>query len=604
MSKPKGIALLKGCLAFFLTTVILAGSFPAGALEPEEGVKADKTTSVLSESERTFRLDYRVWSEDWVGRETGPCDVILLLDVSHEMSGQITSGKDGKTRLESLRDGAKAFLKELGEVSPDSRAGLVLFGESTSVTEPVSLDEQGTEKLLSSISQAKAEQKGEPDYTGALEQAQKLAEKLGDSASRPLYLVTVTSGLWAGDTKTALPALQTLRNDGAKSYTTLLCASPEEETEDFWQAMSSAPLSVHHYLCGAEAENCLRQICRDIAAALSVEVVQRLDPRFDLTESEQSRLRGEGAHLTLERAGSWTVSWEVDLPRRKTSPWTASLVVKAKESFPGGNDVLTDNEGTGVYRAGEKIVPLPETSVNVPLNLAVEELETELFLGEHVRAAVNKKNVEELMVISPAPAWFGKGQTGSFSYYWETAEGGPVGSLKQLEVQRPEQDVSYRLRVTYRPDSDGRSSVGKPVEVTEKSALYKIKVTGGTIRINGTAESGTALSENSFLLFRLEKEDGKVFFCTARPEADPESGRLSLQGELIGLPYGTYTVVPISGNGVAVEESMRVCRLGVWEKDDTVSPERNFAQAQFTLRNTSPWENSFAARLYGQGGAK
>jgi len=602
MLKRKGLARLKSCLVFFLTAVVLAGSFPAGALEPEEGVRADKTVTVLNEKERSFRLDYRVWSEDWVSRSAVPCDVILLLDVSREMSGQIISGKDGKTRMESVRKGTEAFLKELGEISPDSRAGLVLFGEDIRQVGPVSLDEQGREKLLTAISNVKAE--GDPDYTGALEQARQLTEQLENPGSRPLYLVTMASGLWAGDAKTALPALQVLRDNGAKSYTALLCASPEEETEDFWQAMSSVPLSSHHYLCGAEAESCLRQICRDIAAVLSVEVVQRLDPRFDLTESEQSRLRREGAHLNPEQDGSWTVSWEAGLPRRRDLPWKASLTVKAKESFPGGNDVITDGEGTGIRRAGEEIASLPETSVNVPLNLTLEDLETELFLGERVRATINRKNVEEIMAAGPAPAWFGKGQTGSFSYLWETEKGSPVGSLKQLELQQPKEDVSYRLRVTYRPGSDGLASVGVPIKTTEKTALYKIRMVSGAIRIKGTTGSGAALSENSSLLFRLEKEDGEIFFRTAVPEADPESGRLSLQGELTGLPYGTYTVVPVSGNGVAAEETMRVCRLGVWEKDDTVSPERNFAQARFTLRNTRPWENFLTKRFYGQGGGK
>ncbi len=553
------------------------------AAENTDGVRADRSAVVVSEQARTFRLDYRVWSEESVNRRARPCDVLLLLDVSASMEDKAEGGA-GLSRLEYMRDGVGGFLEELLQTSPDSRAGLLLFGEKTTAVEPVLLDGAGTATLQKALAGAKAEPCETPDYAGALEQAAKLRESLGNSG-RPLFLITVASGNWAGDTDKALPNLQALRDLGAQSYTALLCQSPEEETEEFWLEMSSAPLPTHHYLCAGEAEGCLKQIRRDISSLFSVETVQRLDPRFDLDKSEQERLLGEGAHLEQAQNGAWTVSWEVDLPRREESPWQASLTVRARRAFPGGNDVPLDGEGTGVYRAGAAVADFLPVSVNVPMSFSLKNLDTEIFLGEKIKTATKDKTLEEAMLTLPEMSWFGKGQTGRLSYFWETEAGESVGSLEQLGTLRPKKETAYRLRASYAPASPGLFSVGKPVQPVEKTALCRVRVTPGTLQIKAAPEEGVKLSGDSSLLFRLEKDSGEVYYRKAVSEGDPQSGKRFLAAEFSGLPYGTYTVSPVSQNGLTCREAFLTCRLGVWEKDDTVSPRRNRAQLRFTLCN-------------------
>lgn len=583
MANQKGRCRLKRWVSFLFAAVFMTEGIQAGALGPEAGVQADRSVSVEAGSRRGFQLNYKVWSEDWVNRAAEPCDVVLLLDASGGMNER-SSGEGEKTWLECLQKGTETFLRELSQVSPDSRAGVLVLGETVRRAGLSALNSRGVDELLSTVSGVE-QGKGDPiNYAEALEQAEKLMEEGKAGGSRPLYLITVTSGLWAGEEKAVLPKLQSLRDKGVKSYVALLRASAEEETVDFWQSMSSAPLSTHYYLCAGEAESCLGRIRRDIASVLSVEVVQRLDPRFELPSDERERLRDQGAHLDLEKNGAWVISWEADLPRQKNAPWTASLTVQAKEAFPGGNDIAIDGEETGIYRAGEKISSLPELTVNVPLNLDLTDLESPLFLGERVRITADGKTIEERMQKSPEPDWFGKGKTGSFSWLWETAQGDSVGSLKQLESQTPEKDVSYRLSVSYRPGSDGLSSVGTPVKAVEKTALYKIKVTGGTVRLTAAA-NGETVPKTAFVLFRLDRENGQTFFCTILPEADPESGIVSLEGEIKDLPYGTYTATPVFWNGAAPVEAHQRFRLGVWEKDDTVSVERSFAEARFTLKS-------------------
>ncbi len=551
--------------AAVLLAVLLAwlgfGQGASQAREENPEPRGTKEAVVVDEAKRAFRLDYRVWAEgDW---EAESRDVLFLLDASAAAEGQ-------------ARKGVEDFLEGLSQTAPSSRAGLVLFGEETESVAPSLLDKAGLEKLEEALSSAKSKAKGKPDYGKALGQAQKLAQKL--EKGRPLILVTITSGQWAGDRKACLETMDSLRDGGAESYTVLLCAEAKEEVTAFWRDMSSSPLASHHFLCGEEAGPCLDKVRRDVSGVETVEVVQRLDPRFSLEEKEVERLEDAGA-CAEETDGVWTVTWGADFPRTKESPWKASLTVRAKDEFPGGNDVCTDEEETGLYRGGKLIDPLPETRVNVPVSLKMKDLESELFLGQRVKVTLNGKKIEGQMAPGE-DAWFGKAWTGSVSCTWETAAGKPVGSLWELEALRPERDTTYRLRASYRPESSGKNAVGNPVKPVEAVALYRVKVTAGVLRIKVTGKE--ELPADSSLRFRIQRDDGRVFFSEANPEADPESGRIFLEAELDCLPYGRYTVTPLGKNGLPYRESAQTCQLGVWDRDDTISPRRNRTWLNFS----------------------
>lgn len=555
--------------AFFLTR----SAWAAWAAPPdyEAGVRGSRTVAVRNEAQRSFQLSYRVWSEDWVCEKAQPSRVILLLE-------EAACGKG------SVKNGIENFLESFRELSPKSQIGIVVFGKACTAVPLTELSDEGVRTLTEAVEGINAEEKAET-YSGALQKAQELLKQSGTAeagspGTTPVSLVTLTAGDWLEEGDSALTELQVLRSLGVRSYTVSLCSDPGQEEEEFWQSLSSVPLSTHHYLCGDEPENCLSQIQRDIAAVLTVEVTEQLDPRFTLSKSEQLRLSRAGAHLAEE--GAWKISWQVSLPRRESSPWEAGVTVLPRESFSGGNDVPLSREGSGLYRAGKEFLSFSPVYANVPLSLELEDYDAELFLGERVKTSYQKKSVEELLLATPVPEWFGRGKTGDFSYFWETESGGSIGSLRQLNQLQPQHGINYRLRVTYRPDSPGLLGVGEPVPVTERSALYRIKLVSGSLRIRAKTGAGVELDGSSSMKFRLEGNNGILRRCTAKLEADPESGRLFLEGEATNLPYGVYTVFPEAGE-FSCAEAVQTCRLGVWERDDTVSPQRKSAKADFTL---------------------
>ncbi len=308
-----------------------------------------------------------------------------------------------------------------------------------------------------------------------------------------------------------------------------------------------------------------------------LEVVERLDPRFDLSDEERGRLKEEGASLTAESDGSWKIVWKP----AGGDPWEASLTLSARPDFPGGNDVETDLAGTGLYRDGKEAATLTATLLNVPLAFSVQDFETELFLGQRVKLTVDGENVERAMLASPEPNWYGKSQTGSFSFSWETEDGEAVGSLKELERFLPERETSYRLRAVFEPASLGALGEGTPIKRVEKTALYKVKVTPGMLCVRAELPEGTG--KDASFKFKIAGENGGLWYRTALPEADPEGGPAFLALELGGLPFGAYEVVPLSGSGLACREGAKPCLLGIWDRDDTISPSRSRARVSFKL---------------------
>ena len=86
----KGAALLLLAAGF-----LFGGGAPGKALDYESGVRSSKSVSARKETVRSFQMEYQVWSEDWVGREAAPCDVILLLEYSSRMreTASVQKGK-------------------------------------------------------------------------------------------------------------------------------------------------------------------------------------------------------------------------------------------------------------------------------------------------------------------------------------------------------------------------------------------------------------------------------------------------------------------------------------------------------------------------------
>lgn len=511
-----------------------------------------------------------------VGKRVGKADMF---------SQAVFQKGEAQTKMERMQQMAEEFLRKLAETSPKSSVGLLFLGAEKDFSLVMRPAGEELEKLLGEV--RTCEISGEkPLYASALQKTAEMAKRREVATS--LTVISISSGERDLEDDKAIDgveksrrALQQIRESGGKT-TCILLANPDEKKEEFWRDMCSAPLEDHFFLGMSKGgADCLEQVLQELSLAFSVELVQEVDPRFQIAAMEQARLRAAGAQVEKNQGGIWSVSWQIVLPRAAEAPWTAKLILQAQEDFPGGNDIPTDGENAGIYKSKKRIADLPATFANVPVILEMKDIESSLFLGEAIKTSIDGVNVEERLYDGRVPNWYGKGKTGVFSYLWEEESCFPAGSLEQLALLRPQENDTYYFRVTFCPDSKGLISAGKPVTKIEALGRYCVHVVPGTVKVE--LENDAPFMESS-VLFRLEG-NGMTLYREAKVEADPESEKLSLETEFTGLPYGKYTLSP-QDPSLFVGETEKTCLLGVCEENDTVSIERNWQKVNFILRES------------------
>lgn len=231
------------------------------------------------------------------------------------------------------------------------------------------------------------------------------------------------------------------------------------------------------------------------------------------------------------------------------------------------------------------VLLLPELGTSSSPNIPVKDMESELFLGEHVRLSNAEGPIERQMIGLSDEDYFTLTQRYELSTRWETKDGTPIGDGKALQRLTPAESKTYRLRISVRLKPGEVHSLAPPVAqvaLPEYEALYRVRLRSGTITVR--ADPGEKeLVEGAHVRFFARKDSGELFSCTAAPESDPETGKTFLAGKFSGLPYGVFTVFPEQSAEGFFAETSRICFLGVWEYDDTVSVHRAGAQAKFTF---------------------
>lgn len=185
-------------------------------------------------------------------------------------------------------------------------------------------------------------------------------------------------------------------------------------------------------------------------------------------------------------------------------------------------------------------------------------LQDTVFLGEAVPLQINGTPLKDLLA-QRLPQ-----EEGAYEFWWVSPEG-PVG-LERLGRQRPTADTEYQLSAVL------HMAASKDAWV---NLAYHVKVVSGTVRVRA---EGREIGMDDQALVKLEGR-GLTVYRRAVPEADPQRGVPALEAEFSGLPFGVYKLTVMTG-GLSPEEA--VCRVGVCEEDDTVSPDRRMALARFT----------------------
>ena len=287
-------------------------------------------------------------------------------------------------------------------------------------------------------------------------------------------------------------------------------------------------------------------------AAKDIELYDVLTPYFEIADVEA--VRAAGAEVGYTEGGLQYVKWTGLETTEEVNKVTRSFVVRAKDTFAGGNVVPTNN----LYKVSAPDPNDPEKTIEknfpespkVDVNCVVTpgaETET-IFLGESLadywingRDEVVKK------------AMINTGAYNDFSFFqsdrdvkWYRDEA-CTDEVTDMTLEAPVKDTVYYGKVILQPTNEGKLKV----EQTTVKGTYTITVLNGKITVTKTinvtdAEKKLKYDGQPIFTFNLKK-DGQVVQTKVIYFDDFATGTKSVTFDKLGK--GTYTVEELKTAG-------------------------------------------------------
>ena len=263
------------------------------------------------------------------------------------------------------------------------------LGKAVDLLENCGLNETGHNKYVVMVSDGSPNGGNDITYEKIKEDSIKYRDgilKIVDQSDRSkttrIYTIGLDTSLHTSDIDYAEEILQLIATNGT-SY------------EGYYHSVTSANLDAQ-----------IKSIIASITGLqLSVvitqgQVVDVIDPRFDLYDDSDAKVEREGiytigehsATVTVDDNGIYTVTWSnqalgvMDSDGNDVTPWTASFTLKAKEDFLGGNVIATNGAESGVKTGSSdnvKFEKFDQPAVNVKLlDFTLKNEEEYVFKGD------------------------------------------------------------------------------------------------------------------------------------------------------------------------------------------------------------------------------
>ncbi len=188
-----------------------------------------------------------------------------------------------------------------------------------------------------------------------------------------------------------------------------------------------------------------------------VTIQDYIDSRFDVT-NEQGEVLKDGANVsggTLHINGDTAYIEWTNQSIIHGETWHQAIYLKAKEGYIGGNNVTTNDDSKGGFtlKVGEITKMQPSPTVNVKVDLLMNNLESTIFYGDTIQAdatAILK------MYNTEAPQGRVNGKVVTYTNYdknklhlqWFSDADGQT-KIENLTTIAPEKEATYYLKVTY-----------------------------------------------------------------------------------------------------------------------------------------------------------
>lgn len=535
------------------------------------------------------------------------------------------------TRLQALKSSVTDFINNLKDKAPDCNVGITVFSSdfdsdsrkiNGKTNEMVRVGDKSAE-LIKFVNDLQAYGGTVPAYqddnkkTGLYK-----AGELLNGITANKNVIMFTDGAPTGDTPANNPswvtsvvneantAAKALKDAGCSVYTIGFALT--EQAEKFlaggtygtteYPGIASNPECAKTANDAASLSELFRTFEQTILNDIDITnatITDTIDSRFDLlddreghvdkiitenTIGDDQKALKDGGKLTLKNGGEVSyvngnlqVQWtEVTIPnKKKQTPWSKSLYVKAKDSYIGGNNVPTNVKDGSNIRFDKEKVDLPQPTVNVKGRIYLNDKEITIYKGD---SAPQLADVQNWLFATSENTSYEAGKVGGsdiskLHYEWYTD---PDCKNVATFEEKPDKEISYYLKVSYK-DGDFSIVATNKDNDNHPYGIYKINVISGQIDIiKKVNETSSEPREFKFNVTKNDKAiEGSPFIVTVPANSDKGTLSETDKEKLTNLSRGTYVV---SEN---VTDGYRIAATNVTGTDCKNSEEANVAT--FTL---------------------
>ena len=581
---------VSGSMGFTMGYTGLTGATSYGELKHEQTYYFVEE-GVLYE---VYYEDYGWFGGKWKYKKSGSSSEGDLTNFDEYNNLTYFTGYDKEvSRLDGLKEAAESFVGTLKGQSPDSRVGIVTF-QSQGLSNPVlPLTKVDNDQIITEIRGLNANGGTYPS-----EAITKAGEMFGENNPREKHVIFLTDGDCGQNSNKVdneeISRCITNANDlkgknieiHAIRFATTKAHYLEQIVTDVITDSDGNPGGGKVYTANnidelIESFNLILQGSVDKLPVAGATIIDTIDNHFIVTDSRGNPLE-DGATiypdttpivgtLEIDGAGNQKIVWEnqtIAVEDKGKPGWEATIYIKAKADYIGGNGVTTNGSDSGIYIGNTPLQYFPVPEVNVKADLSVEDTETTIFLGE----VVPTEGVQNDMFSIPT------GTTeNNFTFAWYKDEACEKQiSLEEIKSEKPKSQKKYYLKVTYHagnPADLSHSQMNGHVNgslengyTIADNGVYTVNVVSGTIKIHKVLEgtNNIQLEGAPTFTFKIEytsPEGGSTQVSYKTVKFNNENVTELWTEELTNLPKGDYKITEL--------ETLKFTNTSITAEDDT-----------------------------------
>ena len=490
------------------------------------------------------------------------------------------------TRLEIMKRAVCEFIDSLAEVSEDSRVSISAFWGNSDVYAPMQNVKNGAEALKGAVNDLTTSSSTNT-YRGLVSGNSTFTYQ----SENEKYIVLLSDGVPTSNQWDAENYADKLGGDGITIHTIGFAITDEGGSH----LQTLANNGNGEYLSAEGAASLIDSfelILGSVTSGLPIEnasVIDYIDSRFEIIGNDNEAVEdgteirdnnGNQGTIHKDSDGNYYVQWSGIPIGSKGSDgkpgWSATIRIKAKADYIGGNDVPTNADGSGISFSGNT-VPFDPPKVNVKVELDISNKEVTIYKGDAVPTD------DTILAQLFSTGYIGKyGVTkDSFTWNWYdnmNCTGTPL-TTDQLALQNPEADTIYYLKVTY---NAGAPSEASDANTTLDGTIYHAGEADGAGNyiveaVNDGLEAGrtqndtfTEYTGEHYGVYKINVISGEITITKKLTEKAAEAQTFSFQITKDGAPFnpadgGTEWTVDVAAGAAEGTRTIRNLARGNYE---------------------------------------